>query len=99
MVFSMTNDPEKVVHADPPLSNLKINLTNLPRLAVLLLIRGYQLTFSKTLPEGTCRFQPTCSHYGYQAVYKFGAIKGGWMAIKRILRCNPFNAGGIDPVP
>ena len=99
MVVSKTDNPEKVVFADPPLSSLKVNLLNLPRLAVLLLIRGYQLTISKTLPEGTCRFQPTCSHYGYQAVYKYGAIKGGWMATKRIFRCNPFNPGGIDPVP
>jgi putative membrane protein insertion efficiency factor len=93
------DDPVKVVFEDPLLSSLKVNLVNLPRLSVLLLIRGYQLTVSKTLPEGTCRFQPTCSHYGYQAVYKFGAIKGGWMAVKRIFRCNPFNPGGIDPVP
>ena len=99
MVVSMTDDPEKVVHEDPPLSSLKVNFANLPRLAVLLLIRGYQLTFSKTLPDGTCRFLPTCSHYGFQAVYKYGAIKGGWMAVKRIFRCNPFNPGGIDPVP
>lgn len=99
MVASMTNDPEKVVYADPPLKSLKVNLANLPRLGVLLLIRGYQLTLSKTLPEGSCRFQPTCSHYGFQAVYKHGAIKGGWMAVKRIFRCNPFNPGGIDPVP
>ena len=47
----------------------------------------------------TCRFYPTCSHYGYQAVYKHGAVKGGWMAIKRVVRCNPFNPGGFDPVP
>ena len=99
MVVTMTDNPEKVVHADPTLSSLKVNLANLPRLAVLLVIRGYQLTISRTLPDGTCRFQPTCSHYGFQAVYKYGALKGGWMAIKRIFRCNPFNPGGIDPVP
>ncbi len=84
---------------DPPLSSLKITLANLPRLGLLILIRGYQLTFSKALPPNTCRFYPSCSHYGYQAVYKYGALKGGWLALKRIFRCNPWNPGGIDPVP
>ncbi|NLE83331.1 MAG: membrane protein insertion efficiency factor YidD [Chloroflexi bacterium] len=74
-------------------------MANFPRRLLLLLIKLYQNTFSKTLPANTCRFYPTCSHYGYQAIFKYGAIKGGWMAIKRIFRCNPFNEGGIDPVP
>ncbi|MGI6251324.1 MAG: membrane protein insertion efficiency factor YidD [Anaerolineaceae bacterium] len=85
--------------SDPPLSELPFTLENLPRYALLGLIRLYQMTISKTLPPNTCCFYPTCSHYGYQAVYKYGAIKGGWMAIKRIFRCNPFCKGGIDPVP
>ena len=63
------------------------------------LIRLYQMTLSRGLPEGTCRFYPSCSHYGYQAIYRHGALKGSWMAIWRVLRCNPFNAGGYDPVP
>ncbi len=46
-----------------------------------------------------CRFTPTCSHYTYEAIDKYGLIKGSWMGFKRILRCNPFNAGGYDPVP
>lgn len=70
-----------------------------PRLALLLLIRFYQSTFSKALPENTCRFYPTCSHYGYEAIYKYGVLKGGLMAAWRVLRCNPFNPGGYDPVP
>jgi putative membrane protein insertion efficiency factor len=86
-------------YADLPLEDLPGTLKNFPRRILLWLIRLYQMTFSKTLPPNTCRFYPTCSHYGYQAVYKYGAIKGGWMAIKRIVRCNPFNDGGIDPVP
>ncbi|MGA2488854.1 MAG: membrane protein insertion efficiency factor YidD [Anaerolineales bacterium] len=69
-----------------------------PRLALLGFIRLYQMTFSKALPPNTCRFYPSCSHYGYQAVYKFGVIKGGAKAIWRVLRCNPFNPGGYDPV-
>jgi len=62
------------------------------------LIRLWQLTFSKVLPP-SCRFEPSCSHYGYDAIRKYGAIKGSWMAVKRIARCNPFNPGGYDPVP
>jgi len=62
------------------------------------LIRLYKLTLSPLLPS-SCRFTPSCSMYGYQAIEKYGALKGGWMAVKRIARCNPFNPGGYDPVP
>jgi len=61
------------------------------------LIRFYQLTISKALPP-TCRFTPSCSQYGYEAIEKYGLLKGGWMAIRRISRCHPFNPGGYDPV-
>ncbi|QRN84359.1 membrane protein insertion efficiency factor YidD [Chloroflexota bacterium] len=71
----------------------------MPRWILLALIRLYQKIISPSLPKDTCRFYPTCSHYGYQAIYKYGVIKGGWMAIKRVVRCNPFNPGGYDPVP
>ena len=87
-------------HIDEPrLRDLQRTLTNLPRFLLLGLIRLYQATFSRTLPQNTCRFYPSCSHYGYQAIYKYGVIKGGFMAVWRVLRCNPFNPGGIDPVP
>jgi uncharacterized protein len=66
---------------------------------ILFLIRAYQNTLARTLPPNTCRFYPTCSHYGYEAVQKYGAIKGSWLAIKRVARCQPFNPGGYDPVP
>jgi putative membrane protein insertion efficiency factor len=85
--------------ADPSLRDLPIRLSNLPRFIPLLLIRGYQLTFSRTIPQNTCRFYPTCSHYGYQAIYKHGILKGGWLATWRVVRCNPFNPGGFDPIP
>ncbi|MBU0597924.1 membrane protein insertion efficiency factor YidD [Patescibacteria group bacterium] len=72
---------------------------------VLSLIRLYQKTlsfdhgiFSHLYPYGYCRFRPTCSEYAYQAVEKYGVFKGGWMSFKRILKCNPFNKGGHDPV-
>ena len=86
-------------YTDQPLSDLPSTVANIPRRILLVVIKVYQYTFSKTLPPNTCRFYPTCSHYGYQAIYKYGALKGGWMAAKRIVRCNPFNEGGIDPVP
>jgi uncharacterized protein len=84
---------------DRPLSELPVEIRNLPRIPLLALIRAYQLTLSKALPPDTCRFYPTCSHYSYQAIYKHGAIKGSFLAAWRVLRCNPFNPGGIDPVP
>lgn len=65
---------------------------------VMGLIRLYQLTLSRVLPP-SCRFEPSCSAYSYQAVEKYGMFKGGWLAIKRITRCHPFNPGGYDPVP
>lgn len=90
---------EQEVQRDPPLSDLPLNINNWPRWPILALIRLYQKTFSRTLPPDTCRFYPSCSHYGYQAIFKYGLIKGGLMAAWRILRCNPFNRGGFDPVP
>jgi putative membrane protein insertion efficiency factor len=87
-------------HSSPPsLRDLDRSIANFPRFILLLLVRFYQLTLSRALPANTCRFYPTCSHYGYEAIYKYGAFKGGWMAFKRILRCQPFNPGGYDPVP
>lgn len=62
------------------------------------LIRGYQWVISPILP-GTCRFVPTCSEYAAEAVTRHGALKGGWLATKRILRCNPWGGWGYDPVP
>lgn len=62
------------------------------------LIRFYQKFISPALPP-SCRFYPSCSTYGYQAIAKYGVIKGGWLAIKRISRCHPFHPGGYDPVP
>jgi len=83
---------------EPKLKDFKVSILNIPTFLILVLIRIYQHTFSKMLPGNTCRFYPTCSHYGYQAVYNYGALKGTWMAVRRILRCNPFNPGGYDPI-
>ncbi len=84
---------------EPNLRDMPVTLGNLPRMPLLALIRLYQATISRGLPPNTCRFHPSCSHYGYQAIYKYGALKGGLMAAWRVLRCNPFNPGGFDPVP
>ena len=62
------------------------------------IIRFYQKQISPMLPP-SCRFQPTCSQYAIEAIQKHGALKGGALALWRILRCNPFSKGGYDPVP
>lgn len=66
---------------------------------LLALIRFYRQWLSPALP-GKCRFTPTCSEYGLQAIEKYGAYKGSWLTFKRLLRCNPFYHGDYyDPVP
>jgi putative membrane protein insertion efficiency factor len=61
------------------------------------LIKTYKKIISPLLPRA-CRFYPTCSDYAVQAIEKYGALKGGFMALKRIVKCNPWHPGGIDPV-
>lgn len=97
----MNSQDENVVktYPDPPLKNLKLNLSTLPRYLCLLIIKAYQRWISPSIAQNACKYYPTCSHYGYQAIYKYGVIKGGWLTIKRLARCNPFSDGGIDPVP
>ena len=65
---------------------------------LILMIRLYQKTLS-LLIGGSCRFYPTCSRYSIEAIERYGAIKGSWLMLKRISRCHPLNAGGVDPVP
>ncbi|MFB9830582.1 membrane protein insertion efficiency factor YidD [Lederbergia wuyishanensis] len=65
---------------------------------LIIFIRFYQKVISPLKPP-TCRFYPTCSHYGIEAIQRFGALRGGFLTIKRILKCHPFHPGGIDPVP
>lgn len=62
------------------------------------MIRFYQRYISKFTPP-TCRFYPTCSHYGFEAINRFGPMKGSWLTLKRISKCHPFHPGGIDLVP
>ena len=61
-------------------------------------IRFYRKWISPLTPP-SCRYYPTCSAYGLEAVEKYGAVRGGWLTLRRILRCHPFAAGGHDPVP
>ncbi|GHH97378.1 membrane protein insertion efficiency factor YidD [Neobacillus kokaensis] len=61
-------------------------------------IRFYQVVISPLKPP-SCRFYPTCSQYGLEAVNRFGAVKGGYLTVKRILKCHPLHPGGLDPVP
>jgi putative membrane protein insertion efficiency factor len=65
---------------------------------LLMPIRIYQITLSPFL-GGHCRYEPTCSHYAIEAIKEHGPWRGGWMALKRLLRCHPFVKGGYDPVP
>ena len=65
---------------------------------LILIARGWQLGPSRILPP-SCRYAPSCSQYAIEALGKYGAIKGGWLALKRIVRCNPWGGHGHDPVP
>ncbi len=65
---------------------------------LLLAIKLYQMVVSPYLPS-SCRYAPTCSHYSQEAVQRYGAVKGGWIGIKRLARCHPFGGKGFDPVP
>jgi len=68
------------------------------RKLIVAILRLYQWVLSPMLPSA-CRYYPTCSEYMRQAVEKYGVARGLWMGAKRLLRCHPFHAGGIDPVP
>lgn len=73
-------------------------MESIPARALVATIKFYRRYISPLKPP-SCRFYPTCSEYAVQAITKYGALKGGWMAVKRISRCHPFHPGGYDPVP
>lgn len=73
-------------------------MKQLPARAIALLIRGYQRFISPALPPA-CRYSPTCSAYTLEAVERYGAVRGGWLGLKRVARCHPWHPGGYDPVP
>lgn len=80
-------------------NGLGATLLALPRNCLLGLIRLYQVTIRTLVPPGTCRFEPSCSNYAYEAIQRHGALRGGWLAVRRLARCQPFGGSGFDPVP
>ena len=68
------------------------------RRLALLALRGYQLALSPYLPS-VCRYEPTCSRYSAEAIARYGLLKGGWLALRRLGRCHPWGGMGYDPVP
>ena len=70
----------------------------IPQRVVLGGLSLYKRFISPALPP-SCRYVPTCSQYAYEAVAKYGVLRGGWMGVRRLLRCHPFTPGGYDPVP
>lgn len=81
-----------------PTTNMKTTAANGPRRLAMALIRLYQWTLSPLL-GGNCRFYPSCSQYGLEAIERHGAARGGWMALKRVCKCHPLHEGGVDLVP
>ena len=77
---------------------MEANTMNLPSRLLWGLVRGYQLLVSPVLP-GSCRYTPSCSAYAAEAIARHGAARGGWLALRRIVRCHPFGGWGYDPVP
>lgn len=73
-------------------------LIHLPRKVAIKAVRGYQFVASPLLGP-CCRFHPSCSHYAVEALHTHGALRGGWLTVKRIAKCGPFHPGGFDPVP
>ncbi|MBI3794014.1 MAG: membrane protein insertion efficiency factor YidD [Nitrospinae bacterium] len=67
------------------------------RKILIFAIRAYQMAISPYLPP-SCRFHPTCSEYGREAVQKYGAVRGAWLSAKRLAKCHPFHPGGLDPL-
>jgi putative membrane protein insertion efficiency factor len=70
----------------------------IPRQLLIFVVRGYQVALSPLLPA-SCRYFPSCSAYAIEALERHGALRGSWLAAKRIGRCHPFRPGGYDPVP
>ncbi len=73
-------------------------MTHLPQRLALALLGGYRTLISPWLPPA-CRYHPTCSVFGMEAIQRYGVMRGGWLALCRVCRCHPFSRGGFDPVP
>ena len=69
------------------------------RIVLIILIKFYRYVISPLLGPPRCRFYPSCSDYGLEAIQRYGAVRGSYLTLKRLLKCHPFHEGGIDPVP
>tara|TARA_A100001011_G_scaffold84359_1_gene88144 strand:+ start:899 stop:1138 length:240 start_codon:yes stop_codon:yes gene_type:complete len=78
--------------------SIKLLISNLFKLLIINLIKIYQRLVSPFFPS-SCKFSPSCSKYGIEAINKYGVLKGSVITIKRILKCNPWSKGGYDPIP
>ena len=78
--------------------SFKLFISNLLKLLIINIIKIYQLFISPFFPS-SCKFSPSCSRYGIEAINKYGAIRGSFLTVKRVLKCNPWNNGGYDPIP
>ncbi len=83
----------------PETTPQRFDLRRLPRLLVLAPIHAYRRVLSPLKGAPSCRFHPTCSAYAVEAIERHGALKGSWLALRRILKCHPLHPGGFDPVP
>lgn len=81
-----------------PLTPFHRTIRRITSWPALILIKGYKLLLSPYMGRN-CRFTPTCSTYAYEAIEKYGILRGGWLALRRILRCHPWGGSGYDPVP
>ncbi|HVN12442.1 MAG TPA: membrane protein insertion efficiency factor YidD [Kineosporiaceae bacterium] len=87
-----------LAHVSAVVVRLARLLVRLPAATVVLLLRIWQLVVSPVYGQ-TCRFYPSCSSYALEAVDRHGLVRGGWLAVRRLGRCHPWNPGGVDPVP
>ena len=78
--------------------SFKLFISNLLKHLIINIIKIYQRFISPFFPS-SCKFSPSCSRYGIEAINKYGAIRGSFLTVKRVLKCNPWNNGGYDPIP
>lgn len=86
------------IHCELNEERERIAAASWPARALIALVRLYQVTLGHLI-GGQCRFAPTCSHYSIEALARHGAIKGGWLTLRRLVRCHPWGGSGDDPVP